>query len=64
MDSKLNSITFEELKDGRQRSRHILPDSEVVFTVEAAGYIDGNEMRMLPEGHERELTNGLRKSVS
>jgi hypothetical protein len=51
-----SDVAFEEQKDGRFRSRGLLPDEKIKLTASAEGFEPKTEILSLPEGTSRELT--------
>lgn len=57
-----SDLSFEKQNDGRYRTSQMLPDEDVKFTVEAAGYETASETVRLPEGELKELVLTLKKA--
>lgn len=57
-----SDLSFEKQNDGRYRTSQMLPDENVKFTVEAAGYETATETVRLPEGELKELVVTLKKA--
>jgi RNA polymerase sigma factor (sigma-70 family) len=54
-------VNFEKQHDGRWRSECLLPDEDLLLTVEAEGFQPWTQTVNLPEGETRELEIPLRK---
>jgi len=57
-----SDLSFEKQNDGRYRTSQMLPDEDVKFTVEAAGFETASETVRLPEGELKELVFTLKKA--
>ena len=58
-----SDINFEHQNDGRYRTKQMLPDEEVTFTVTAPGYATATEKVTLPEGESKELVVTLKTAT-
>ena len=54
-------VDFEKQQDGRWRSQSLLPDENVILTVEAAGFQPWSQSMSLSEGATQEVEAKLQK---
>jgi hypothetical protein len=54
-------VNFEKQQDGRMRSESLLPDEDVVLTVEAEGFRTWTQSLSLAEGATQEIEADLQK---
>ena len=57
----IGDVHFEKQQDGRWRSHCLLPDEDLLLTVEAEGFLTWSHSINLAEGVTREIEAPLRK---